>query len=370
MTGLFADRSKFSKLNTDSTLTQLMSLQNYLWTIHNRGEISDDEYANFRQQSTKPARTHGLPKIHKPFDNLPTFRPIIDTTGTAYQPVVKYLFRLLNPLAHNDFSLQDSFDAVTLVRSIPQNLFSEGYRFVSFDVKSLFTNIPLKKTVHIILHRIYNEKQLDTSLKKLTLKKLLLDSCTNTPFLTNGNPYKQIDGVAMGSPLGSTLANITTTALEEDIVKRLIDSKIIKFYVRFVDDTLVLAKPSDIPAILEQLNSYHSQIQFTHEEFVDKNDAHFLDIKITPSRTTIFRKSTLIDQYIHLSSFRPWSRKTTWIRSLIDRAYKICSCKSLLSDELNNILKLTSWNGFPKRIRTAGQKLHLHRLDLNKSNRP
>ena len=48
----------------------------------------------------------------------------------------------------------------------------------------------------------------------------------------------------------------------------------------------------------------------------------------------------------------PWFRKTTWIRWLIHRAYKICSCKSLLSDELNDILKLVSWNGFPKRMST------------------
>ena len=144
-------------------------------TIHNRGETSGDEYANIRPQSTKPIRAHGLPKTHKPFGKLPTFRLIIDTTSTAYQPVAKYLSRLLNTLAYNDFSLQDSFDTVTCTRSIPSNPFSEGYSFVSFDVKSLFNKIPLKKTVDIILHRIYHEKKLDTSLKKRTLKKLLLD---------------------------------------------------------------------------------------------------------------------------------------------------------------------------------------------------
>ena len=143
--------------------------------------------------------------------------------------LLQNLSRLLNPLTLNEFSLRDSFDTITHIENIPQNLFTKGYRFVSFDVKSLFTNIPLKKTVAIVLHRIYNDKQLTTALKKRTLKKLLLDSCTKTPFSLNGDLYKQIDGVAMGSPLGPTLANITMTALEEDIVKKLIDINILNF---------------------------------------------------------------------------------------------------------------------------------------------
>ena len=42
-----------------------------------------------------------------------------------------------------------------------------------------------------------------------------------------------------------------------------------------------LAKQSDIDLILNKLNSYHPDIQFTYEEFIDKNDVHFLDIKLT-----------------------------------------------------------------------------------------
>ena len=82
-------------------------------------------------------------------------------------------------------------------------------------------------------------------------------------------------------------------ALEDEIIKDLFENETIKFYIRYVDDTLVLAKPSDINLILNKLNSYHPDIQFTHEEFVDKNEVHFLDIKLTSNSTSIFRKSTL-----------------------------------------------------------------------------
>ena len=124
----------------------------------------------------------GLPKVHKSFDTLPPFRLIIDTTGTAHQPVAKFLTKLLIPLTINEFSIKDTFDAVSDINNLPRKLFDDGYRFVSFDVKSLFTTVPLKKTVDIILNRICRSKLISTTLTKRTRKKLILDSCTKTVF--------------------------------------------------------------------------------------------------------------------------------------------------------------------------------------------
>ena len=36
---------------------------------------------------------------------------------------------------------------------------------ISFDVKNLFTNVPLKDTVDIILTKVYDEKKIDTYTK-------------------------------------------------------------------------------------------------------------------------------------------------------------------------------------------------------------
>ena len=118
---------------------------------------------------------------------------------------------MFNPLTQNEYSLKDSFQAAEKINAIPNHLYEEGYRFVSFDVKSLFTNVPLQKTIQVILDRVYNKKLIQTKLKKRTLKKLILDTCSKTAFLCNNVVHEQIDGVSMGASLGPVLANIIMT---------------------------------------------------------------------------------------------------------------------------------------------------------------
>ena len=52
----------------------------------------------------------------------------------------------------------------------------------------------------------------------------------------------------MGGSLGPVLANIIMTERENVIVGKLIEDGIIKFYVRYVDDTLLVIKRTDIHA--------------------------------------------------------------------------------------------------------------------------
>ena len=202
-------------------------------------------------KAAQVGRAHGLPKIHRKYTDLPSFRPIIDTTNTPHYGVGKFLTRLLSPLTQNIYSIKDSFEAVDRIRPMPTELFDEGYRYFSFDVTSLFTNVPLNKTINIILHRIYKENLVKTNMRKSTLKKLIKDSCTKTDFSFDGKTYKQIDGVSMGSSLGPVLANVIMTEFERLVVDKLIKYGLIKFYIIYVDDTLVLAKVEDIGNIMK-----------------------------------------------------------------------------------------------------------------------
>ena len=72
----------------------------------------------------------------------------------------------------NAYSLSDSFDAMTIINNIPRHLFQEGYQLVSFDVDSPFTNVPLNRSVNIILDRIYKDELITTPLKKTYFRLL------------------------------------------------------------------------------------------------------------------------------------------------------------------------------------------------------
>ena len=98
---------------------------------------------------------------------------------------------------------------------------------------------------------------LTTNIKKRTLKKLLKDCCNKNAFTFNNVIYEQIDSVSMGSCLGPTLANIIMTELEMKVVDSLFKVGLLKFYIRYVDDTLALIKESDTDNVLSKLNSFH-----------------------------------------------------------------------------------------------------------------
>ena len=167
------------------------------------------------------------------------------------------------------------------------------------------------------------------------MKKLLLDTCPKTAFMFNGAIYEQKDGVCMGPTLGPLLANVIMIDLEE---------KVIKFYARYVDDTLFVIKHKNVGHIQNLLNNIDSNLCFTVDLF--QNEVHFLDLELSPDGILIFRKNTNTCLYTQFSSYVPWTHRTAWIKSLTLPASCICM-PNKLSSEINFIKKLAYWNSFP-----------------------
>ena len=138
-------------------------MQKYLRKLLKNGEIDESTFQQIRPKAAKPARAHGLPKIHKKFDKIPKFRPTIDTTGTTHYGVGKFLNELLQPLTKNKHTVKDTFDAKSRIKTIDKALFTQQYQYVSFDVETLFTNVPLEKTLSVIERWIYDENTVNAS---------------------------------------------------------------------------------------------------------------------------------------------------------------------------------------------------------------
>ena len=130
---------------------------------------------------------------------------------------------------------------------------------------------------------------------------MIKDSCTKTAFSFDGKIYKQIHGVSLGLLLGLILANVIMPEFERLAVDKLIKDDLIRFYIRYVDDNLVLVKVENIDNIMKQFNSFDKGIQITIDRFED-GIVHFLDIKLMVLRLTCIIKSLIRDSIVILQS--------------------------------------------------------------------
>ena len=103
----------------------------------------------------------------------------------------------------------DKFDLANL---LGRSNLNTSY-FVSYDIASLFTNVLVDETIEIILDHLFpigtsRRDYTYNGWKRLDLKRALYHCLKDVTFIFQGTMYMQIDGIAMGSPLSFTLADI------------------------------------------------------------------------------------------------------------------------------------------------------------------
>ena len=267
-------------------------------------------------QRLNPARIYGLPKMHNPRQQgaVPPFQPIVSSIWAYNYNLAKYLCNLLTPFIPAEFCAEDSFSFVNEI----QKLSMHNKFMVSFDVESLFTNIPLEESIDLAVS--YITQYTNTTFSAKELKDLFHIATAQSHFSFNGSFYDQVDGVAMGSPLAPVLANLFMGHHEWVWLQNFGLTEVL-FYRRYVDDTFCLFhSEADAVQFFHYLNSRHINIRFTMEkEF--KNRLPFLDVLIdnnqVPVLTTVFRKSTFTSLLMNFTSFTSYSYKLGLIRILI-----------------------------------------------------
>ena len=372
VSSVLQDTSKFQKVDGDP-LKIIFKLEDkinrFLQTtfgINSNGR-RDSTYYNLYVSGSNLGILYGLPKIHK--KDCP-MRPILSACNTPGYGLAKYLVPILSPITTNKYTIKDSFSFAKELINTP----AKGTVMASFDVKSLFTNIPLNETIDIISYEMFenpeNESNVELSetgeklLKcpvqdhpdefyfytKDTFRKLVELATLDSYFFFNGDIFQQVDGVAMGSPLGPTLANIFMNHME----KKWLQSCPLDFkptlYRRYVDDTFLLFKDvQHVSLFLTYLNSQHPNISFT-SEIEENGSLPFLDIQIscndTNFVTSIYRKPTFTGLMSKFNDFAPTEYKSNLISTLICRAYRISSDYVFFNSEVDFLKKLLQSNGY------------------------
>ena len=138
---LLADGSKFMKLDCDMLeICQKREgkLIRFLRdTLQKQKIITDEVYRDLYPSGSTPGILYGLPKIHK--ENCPA-RPILSAIGTYNYKLAKFIVPILQPLTFGQYTVKDSFSFVSEITAFQKD---GNLVMASFDVSSLFTNIPL-----------------------------------------------------------------------------------------------------------------------------------------------------------------------------------------------------------------------------------
>ena len=207
------DKKKFKKLTNEPTIKREQALQRALRKLNKKSIFNESEYSDLYPKGSKIARLYGTPKMHKSFSSgsIPPLRPIVSSIDTYNYKLAQYLGSLLSPHIPSNFTTKDSF---TFIEEIKQ-LNTYGKFLISFDVTSLFTNIPLEETINIAIHTIF-ENYPNIKFTRKELQKLFKIATSETHFIFNNEIYDQIDGISMGFPLAPILANLFMGYHEKD----------------------------------------------------------------------------------------------------------------------------------------------------------
>ena len=198
------NNDNFIKLTDDPTKSIEGKIERAIGKI--KSKLSKDEYNKIYPTGSASGKLYGTAKVNKmaKIDNIdnPPIWLIVSNISAASYHLAKHLAKLLSLLSHSDFIVKNT---KTFIQDFKNMLPPDDYKLISFDVTSLFTNVPLNYTISIILKWIYDQGELETKIFRKEIKDLLLLCTKNLHFFYDNKLYSQKDGVAVGSPLGPEL---------------------------------------------------------------------------------------------------------------------------------------------------------------------
>ena len=92
-----------------------------------------------------------MAKVHK--DQV-SIRPVVSMVGTPEYNLAKYLDQLIKPYIPDMYLL---WSTDNFIERLKQFSINSHNTVVSFDVVSLFTNVPLAETIELIIDRLYSK---------------------------------------------------------------------------------------------------------------------------------------------------------------------------------------------------------------------
>ena len=191
VSAILNDRSKFVPI-TRNPIEQLKRDANNLISSANK-HITTGEKISTIKGEYNPGYFYGNPKLHK--ENYP-LRPIISQIPLPTYQLAKQLNKMMSPYVSKTYSLSSPGDFIDLLKEKEKR----GL-LASLDVSSLFTNVPVERTIDILADFAYRSDDLaPPEIPEHVMRAMLRLCTTKAPFRApDGKLFYQVDGIAMGS---------------------------------------------------------------------------------------------------------------------------------------------------------------------------
>jgi len=315
-------------------------------------------------RNPKPPTLKTQIKLHK--DDNP-IRPVINNIHAPSYKAAKRLNKILQQHLNLD-NYYTIVNSSTLAQDLTQLNITNKHRLITLDIKDLYVNIPIAQTIDTATTQLLKHNDPETTAQMCTLLEVILQQ---NYFIFLEQIYQHDKGLAMGSPISGTVAEIFLQHLEHIYSRPLIETKRILLYTHYIDDILIIyyTEATNHDYLTQYTNTMHTNLQF-NPTLESNGYINFLDLTIIRrnihTEIGIYRKPTTTDTTIHFTSTHPNEHKLAAYRYNIERILNLPLKTVQQKREWATILHIAQQNGFPP---TVIHKLR-HQIEHKKKHTP
>ncbi len=356
------DKTTYVELDADTSLQTAREANDLIKDCHmNKRLLSVFEKNRYTTdlKDVRAQRLYWLRKVHKTPHKL---RPIVSCCSGPTQKLSQLCNNLLKEFLGSVQSLVTSSGEVIRIiehLKVPPDA-RKSLILATLDVKALYPSIPHGAGIAMALQQAIptDPPVLEDYPKKTMLKEMLKIILSGNTFQFAGRTFKQIKGIAMGTPVAPTWANLFMGKLETDALARWQGTSPL-LWLRYIDDifTLFPGPQEELNFLLQHMNSQMSTIEFTMDYSTHK--INFLDITVfkgvryhSEGVLDIRPYSKAIDPhtYLHFSSAHPRNNMRGVVKVEVIRTLRRSSSPEIYAQAISQLLAWFSNRNYPMKM--------------------
>lgn len=350
---LLRDRSTYAPLKKSSIAAYMKMNEGLLVRLEKAQWTTREKVEEAIENENHAANLYALIKTHK--QNAPP-RPIVNTRNSpgylAATIVTQNLSKARDTKKYNVLNSRKACEKIRDLTVAPDE------KFYSFDIISMFTNIPVERTIEAVKKR-QSKLGLDNEQLSLIIDVIKFVCLTSTEIMFNDKIYKQIRGLRMGSSLSPILADFVVEDMLDSAFKTIERPLLL---IKYVDDIMAVIEEEKANDMLTALNKMDPHIKFEMEKEVDHR-INYLDVTIINDgwkpKTKWYQKhissGTFLNFHSHHSKSNIWNTAVQYVVTMICNSHSDYF-EEVLHTAMNRLLRNSYPSNYAKKVIEAAQE--------------